>query len=99
MKPSLEQDKKRRKLFSDSEIRRKYYQFMLLNNALKSESRLFYQQKLSLLPRNTSMTRIKNRCLLTGRGRGIFSFYGLSRISFRELASKGSLPGIKKKSW
>ena len=52
-----------------------------------------------LLPRNSSITRVKNRCILTGRGRGIYSFFKLSRIKLREMAHMGLLPGITKSSW
>jgi small subunit ribosomal protein S14 len=55
--------------------------------------------KLHLLPRNSSPTRIKNRCLETGRPRSYMRKFGLSRLSFREHASKGEIPGITKSSW
>lgn len=51
------------------------------------------------LPRNSSPTRRKNRCVETGRPRGYMRQFGLSRISFREHASKGEIPGITKSSW
>jgi small subunit ribosomal protein S14 len=54
---------------------------------------------LALLPRNSSKTRMTNRCSITGRNRGYIREYGLSRITFRELARKGELPGVKKSSW
>jgi len=54
---------------------------------------------LAKLPRNSSPTRLKNRCLETGRPRGYMRQFGLSRISFREHASKGEIPGVTKSSW
>ena len=51
------------------------------------------------LPRNSSPTRLKNRCTETGRPRGYMRTFGLSRISFREHASKGEIPGVTKASW
>jgi len=54
---------------------------------------------LAKLPRNSSPSRWKNRCIETGRGRGYMRQFGLSRISFREHASKGEIPGITKSSW
>lgn len=54
---------------------------------------------LAKLPRNSSPTRHKNRCIETGRPRGYMRQFGLSRISFREHASKGEIPGITKSSW
>ncbi len=61
--------------------------------------RLGDQEGLHKLPRNSSPTRIKNRCLETGRPHGYMRTFGLSRISFRERASKGEIPGITKSSW
>jgi len=54
---------------------------------------------LAKLPRNSSPTRLKNRCSETGRPRGYMRQFGLSRISFRERASKGEVPGVTKSSW
>lgn len=51
------------------------------------------------LPRNSSPTRWKNRCIETGRPRGYMRMFGMSRLSFREHASKGEIPGITKSSW
>jgi len=54
---------------------------------------------LHLLPRNSSPTRLKNRCSETGRPRAYMRQFGLSRLSFREHASKGEIPGVTKSSW
>jgi small subunit ribosomal protein S14 len=54
---------------------------------------------LSLLPRNSNPNRLHNRCKLTGRPKGYLRQFGVSRITFREMASKGLIPGIKKASW
>ncbi len=51
------------------------------------------------LPRNSSKVRVRNRCSLTGRPRGYIRQFGLSRITFREMASQGLIPGVKKASW
>ncbi|MDP4210370.1 MAG: 30S ribosomal protein S14 [Bacteroidota bacterium] len=56
-------------------------------------------QALSLLPRNSSPVRLHNRCLLTGRPKGYIRQFGISRITFREMASNGLIPGVKKASW
>ncbi|MBM3196979.1 MAG: 30S ribosomal protein S14 [Chlamydiae bacterium] len=55
--------------------------------------------KLSKMPRDSSFCRYKNRCMFTGRCRGVYSKFKLSRITFREMASKGEIPGIVKASW
>jgi small subunit ribosomal protein S14 len=54
---------------------------------------------LSQLPRNSSRVRLHNRCKLTGRPKGYIRQFGLSRITFREMASNGLIPGVKKASW
>ncbi|MGP1362117.1 MAG: 30S ribosomal protein S14 [Bacteroides sp.] len=54
---------------------------------------------LQRLPRNSSATRLHNRCSLTGRPRGYMRQFGISRITFREMASQGLIPGVKKASW
>jgi len=56
-------------------------------------------QALSLLPKNSSAVRLHNRCLLTGRPKGYIRQFGISRITFREMASNGLIPGVKKASW
>lgn len=54
---------------------------------------------LDALPKNASPVRLKNRCQLTGRPRGYIRYFGLSRISFRDMALAGKIPGVKKASW
>lgn len=63
------------------------------------EERFAAQLKLSELPRNSSKTRIRNRCELSGRPRGVYRKFKLSRIALRELASAGQIPGMVKSSW
>ena len=55
--------------------------------------------KLAELPRNSSRTRVRNRCSLTGRPRAYYRKFGLSRIALRDLASEGQIPGVVKSSW
>jgi len=54
---------------------------------------------LDKLPKNSSKVRLRNRCALTGRGRGYIRMFGVSRIKFRDLASDGKIPGVTKSSW
>ncbi len=63
---------------------------------LKAEGDSIGLQK---LPKNSSTTRLHNRCSLTGRPKGYMRQFGLSRITFREMASQGLIPGVKKASW
>ncbi|MDX2083309.1 MAG: 30S ribosomal protein S14 [Rickettsiales bacterium] len=69
------------------------------DQSLPFEERLMAQIKLSEMPRDASKIRIRNRCSLTGRPRGNFRKFGLSRIALRELASWGQVPGLVKSSW
>ena len=80
----------------DEKRRQMYAQYSAKRIELK---KLGDQEGLAALPRNSSKTRLKNRCLETGRPRGYMRQFGLSRISFREHASKGEIPGITKASW
>jgi small subunit ribosomal protein S14 len=63
------------------------------------EEKALARKKLQALPRNTSMNRVTTRCKLTGRPRGNYRKFGLSRMKFRELALAGKLPGVTKASW
>ncbi len=69
------------------------------DTSLSFEERLVAQIKLSEMPRDASKSRVRNRCSLTGRPRGNFRKFGLSRIALRELASWGQVPGLVKSSW
>jgi small subunit ribosomal protein S14 len=86
-KSIIARDLKRQKMIKKYEAKR---------NELKSIGDL---DGLAKLPRNSSPTRWKNRCIETGRPRGYMRTFGLSRISFREHASKGEIPGVTKASW
>lgn len=63
---------------------------------LKAEGNL---EALDLLPKNSSKVRLKNRCAITGRGKGYIRYFGVSRLVFREMALSGLIPGVKKASW
>ncbi len=69
-----------------------------LNPKLSLEERMAARRELFTLPKNSSPTRMRNRCSITGRPRGYIRFFGLSRIAFREMALNGELPGIRKGS-
>jgi small subunit ribosomal protein S14 len=70
--------------------------YIMLRKNLKAEGDF---EALNKLPKDSSPTRLKNRCALTGRPRGYMRKFNMSRIAFMELAHKGQLPGIKKASW
>ena len=71
----------------------------IYNPELSFEARQAFRLKLEKLPKNSSRIRVRNRCNVTGRPRGVYRKFGLSRITFRELASKGMIPGVSKASW
>ena len=63
------------------------------------DERFAARLKMATLPRNSHPTRVRNRCALTGRARGNYRKFGISRLMFRELASQGMIPGVTKSSW
>ena len=67
-------------------------------NSSFAEKRLAYQ-KLEKMPRDANPIRVRNRCNLTGRPRGVYRRFGLSRISLREMVNNGLIPGVRKASW
>ena len=95
----IQTDIRRRKLVLRDETKRLEYKSIIKNANLSKEIRYQYVEKLNNLNRNSSKIRIRNRCVLTGRGRSIYRFCKFSRLKFRELASQGALAGIKKASW
>jgi len=74
--------------------------FAVINDVNASiEDKRAARQKLQSLPRNSSPVRQRNRCALTGRPRGVFSKFGISRIKLRDLMMRGEVPGVIKASW
>jgi len=69
------------------------------NERMSDEDRFAARLKLQALPRNANPTRLRNRCAITGRPRGVFSKFGLGRNKLREYAMRGEIPGIVKASW
>lgn len=97
-KSMIEREKKRIKLHKKYASKRA----TLLNKYQTAESfnlKLELHSKIQKLPRNSAKTRIRNRCWKTGRPRGVFKDFGLSRHVFREMAHQCLLPGVRKSSW
>ena len=90
---------KREKLVRKFAKRRTALQSLLVNPKLSDEDKYAARLKLQALPRNANPTRLRNRCSLTGRPRGVFRKFGLGRNKLREYAMKGEIPGIVKASW
>lgn len=74
--------------------------FIVINDAkMSDEERHSARIKLQMLPRNASPVRLRNRCALTGRPRGVYSKFGLGRSKLRDIAMNGEIPGMTKASW
>jgi small subunit ribosomal protein S14 len=96
---SIERNKKRERLAKQYAARRAKLRAAALNEDLPLEERFAARLKLAQLPRNSSATRVRNRCELTGRPRAFYRKLKVSRIALRDLASKGQIPGMIKSSW
>ena len=94
-----QRDNNRRQLCKKQELKRIEYKSIIQDLSLPYGIRFKSLQMLNSLNRNGSPTRLKNRCIATGRGRGVYRFCKLSRVTFREMASQGLLMGATKSSW
>ena len=97
-KSLIEREKKRKNLVRKYIQKRKNLKFQIQKSAFLEE-KFNLHQKIQKLPRNSAPTRLHNRCLLSGRPKGFFRDFGISRHFLRELAHEGLLPGIQKASW
>ncbi|WP_448380762.1 30S ribosomal protein S14 [Gloeomargarita sp.] len=97
-KSMVEREKRRQRLVAKYRERREQLKFEF-SVAETWEERLKLHRQLQRLPRNSSPTRLRNRCWATGRPRGYFRDFGLCRNALREMALQGLLPGITKASW
>ena len=95
----IEKEKKRKALNKKFAKKRAALDAIIMDKETSMEDRFTAVMKLAKLPRNSSATRQHNRCLLTGRPRGVYRKFKLCRIKLRELASSGQIPGIIKSSW
>jgi small subunit ribosomal protein S14 len=98
-KSLVERNKKRMRMTQQYAHRRKTLKAAAEDESRSPEDRFAARIALARLPRNSSATRIRLRCTLTGRPRGNYRKFGLSRIALRELASSGQIPGMVKSSW
>jgi len=95
----INRNEKRKKLVARFAKKRAALVGIIDNQKASEETRFAARQKLQALPRNANPTRLRNRCALTGRPRGVFSKFGLGRNKLREYAMRGEIPGIVKASW
>lgn len=98
-KSSIVKNEKRKLLIKKFYKERLELKSKILNPNTSQTDFLIAQKKLSKLPKNSSPVRYRNRCSITGRPRAYSRHFGVSRITFRELALKGEIPGITKSSW
>ncbi len=96
---SINKNNRRIKLSEKFYKKRKELKKIIMNKKLPLEERFKAQQKLSKLPRNSSKTRIRNRCQITGRPHGVYRKLKISRIALRKLSLEGKIPGMIKSSW
>lgn len=98
-KSSIIKNKKREALVSKYFAHREELRGKAVDMKLSEEERAEARTKLNKLPKNTAAARVRTRCELTGRPRGNYRKFGLSRLAFRQLALDGKLPGVTKASW
>ena len=96
---SVNKNNRRIKLSEKYYKKRKNLKKIIMNKKISLEERFKAQQKLSKLPRNSSKTRVMNRCQITGRPHGVYRKLKISRIALRDMASSGKIPWITKSSW
>jgi small subunit ribosomal protein S14 len=96
---SIEKNKRREVLVLKHRTKRLRLKKATKDIKLRPEDRFKAQMKLSLISRNSSAVRLRNRCSITGRPRSYYRRFGISRIALRDLASSGFIPGIIKSSW
>ena len=98
-KSSVNRNKKRIALNLKFENKRKKLKEIIMNKKESLEERFKAQMQLAKLPRNSSKTRVKNRCEITGRSHGVYRKLRISRIALRQLSLQGKIPGMIKSSW
>jgi small subunit ribosomal protein S14 len=92
-------DRKRKQLIEKFAAKRAALRQVLNDANASIDEKLEAQEKFAKLPRNSCPTRLKRRCEVTGRARGYYRKFGISRIALRELGLRGQLPGVRKSSW
>lgn len=99
MQKKIKKNIRQRYLFQDLEKNRLAIKILSKNLFISKDIRMNIQEDLDNFKQNSSLTRIKNICVLTGRSRSVYRFFKISRLQLRKLASTGYLPGVSKFSW
>jgi small subunit ribosomal protein S14 len=95
----VERERRRAKIVKRYAAQRAQLKETIRNPRTSQEERAAAQVKLQSLPRDASPSRQRNRCAITGRSRGVYRKFGLSRVKIREVAFRGEIPGLSKASW
>jgi len=95
----INREDKRRRLVKKFAAKRQALDVVINDQSRSEEERFEARLKVQALPRNASPVRLRNRCAITGRPRGVFRKFGLCRLKIRELAMNGEIPGVVKASW
>jgi small subunit ribosomal protein S14 len=95
----VNRDKKRRATVKKFAAKRKELLEIINNQRFSQEDRYAARLKMQQLPRDASPVRLRNRCALTGRPRGVYKKFGLARAKLRDIAMRGEIPGVIKASW
>ncbi len=98
-KSAIEKNEKRKKLVQRYAARRERLRTIARDRSLPPEERFQAYLKLAKMPRNGAAVRVRNRCMVSGRPRGNYRKFKISRIALRDLASIGQIPGMVKSSW
>jgi small subunit ribosomal protein S14 len=98
-KSSIEKNNRRQRMTKNAAAKRAKLKAIIADKKKPMEERFAATIKLAEMPRNSSATRIRNRCEITGRPRAFYRKHKLSRIALRDLGSKGMIPGLVKSSW
>ncbi len=98
-KSSIEHNNLRKKIVANKAATRAVLKNKIIDKTASFEDRMSAVHKLAEMPRNSAKVRVRNRCSITGRPRGYYRKFGMSRIALRELGSAGFLPGLVKASW
>ena len=98
-KSAIEKNKRRQEMSTSVRAKRERIKALAYDRSVPLEERFQAILKLAELPRNSSRVRVRNRCELSGRPRGFYRKFRLSRIAIRDLASEGQIPGMTKSSW
>lgn len=96
---SIESAKRIRRKVQEKKAKRAELKAIIKDRTVEPEKRFAAQLRLAAMPRTSSATRIRNRCMITGRARGVYRKFNISRIMVREMVAAGLLPGVRKASW